>query len=39
MLTERLEVRLPVEGDRSAFVALFCDEHFMAIDDVCRRTV
>jgi RimJ/RimL family protein N-acetyltransferase len=33
MLTRRLEVRLPVEGDRSSFVALFCDEHFMVFSD------
>jgi RimJ/RimL family protein N-acetyltransferase len=29
MLTSRLEVRLPVEGDRGRFVQLFCDEGFM----------
>jgi RimJ/RimL family protein N-acetyltransferase len=30
MLTPRLEVRLPVEGDRRRFLQLFCDDDFMA---------
>jgi RimJ/RimL family protein N-acetyltransferase len=29
MLTERLELRLPNEGDRDRFVELFCDSDFM----------
>jgi RimJ/RimL family protein N-acetyltransferase len=29
MLTDRLEVRLPIESDRDRFVALFCDPDFM----------
>ena len=29
MLTERLEVRPPVESDRARFVELFCDPDFM----------
>lgn len=29
MLTDRLEVRAPLERDRSRFVELFCDESFM----------
>jgi RimJ/RimL family protein N-acetyltransferase len=29
MLTERLEIRLPTEGDRSRFIQLFCDDDFM----------
>ena len=29
VLTDRLEVRLPREGDRSRFVELFCDDDFM----------
>jgi len=28
-MTERLELRLPVEADRSRFVELFCDDDFM----------
>jgi RimJ/RimL family protein N-acetyltransferase len=29
VLTERLELRLPVEADRARFVELFCDRDFM----------
>ena len=29
MFTARLEVRLPVEADRSTFVAFFTDDEFM----------
>ena len=31
--TERLELRLPVEGDRARFIELFADEEFMAYSD------
>jgi RimJ/RimL family protein N-acetyltransferase len=33
VLTERLEIRLPVEADRDRFVDLFCDEDFMVFSD------
>ena len=33
VLTERLEVRLPVEADRARFVALFQDPAFMEFSD------
>lgn len=33
MLTERLEIRLPIEADRDRFVELFCDEDFMVFSD------
>jgi RimJ/RimL family protein N-acetyltransferase len=33
LLTERLEVRLPIEADRARFVALFRDEQFMEFSD------
>jgi RimJ/RimL family protein N-acetyltransferase len=34
MLTERLEIRLPTEGDRARFVELFCDDEFMVFSGV-----
>lgn len=33
MLTARLEIRPPVEADRTSFVRLFCDEEFMVFSD------
>ena len=33
MLTDRLEVRPPLETDRARFVELFCDDDFMVFSD------
>lgn len=33
VLTERLEIRVPVPADRERFVELFCDEEFMVFSD------
>jgi RimJ/RimL family protein N-acetyltransferase len=36
VLTDRLEMRLPLETDRGRFVELFCDRDFMVFSDgVC----
>ena len=37
VLTERLELRLPVERDRERFVRLFCDREFMVFTGVLDR--
>jgi RimJ/RimL family protein N-acetyltransferase len=39
MLTERLELRLPVESDRGRFVELFCDAQFMVFHTQVNATV
>ena len=33
MLTDRLELRRPLETDRARFVELFCDHDFMVFSD------